>query len=1068
MPVKFSPSLNIIRDAKREYRYIPTTNSKKVVEGIIADFNAGLHSSVIIGSYGTGKSSMLWAFEQTLKGKEKFFDVSELVSKKSKIEFLRFVGEYQSIINSFAETLNVKKLSAANQEIFDTIHQHYEKLNADGLLVIYIDELGKFLEFGVKYQTEKELYFLQQLAEFVNAPDRRILLLTTLHQNFDAYATSLSDAQRQEWKKVKGRFREITFNEPVEQLLLLASNAIEQKSIDKSTQKKITEVNLLVRKNHIFKTDAEFIRQVGSKLFPLDFISGYTLTLALQHYGQNERSLFTFLESKEFKAASANKSFFNLVWLYDYLWVNFYSLLVTKYNPHFNAWSDIKSAIEKCEARVIRRTDDSINVLKVIGLLTAFSSKGASINKQFLIAYLQEACDIDKPAVLIDELMKQQIIIYRKFNDSFKLYEGTDIDIESALRKAEKKVEEVQDIAGSLNKHLEVLPFITAKKVTYETGTPRIFQFIISEQPQVKKPVEEIDGYINLVMNEKYPLKRLMEFSESTKEAIVFGYFTKADKIKETLFEIEKAYKVKADNDSDFVVKKEMDGVINHQKNLLRYYFLDSIYTEDVKWIYNGQVQKVKGNKSLNALLSRVCEQVYHQTPVFKNELVNRHKPSSVINNARKILFEKLVTGYHAGELIFDGKFPPEKTIYISLLRENKMHREEKKSFALSSPGKDSSFIHVWKACEEFLASSKYEKRRLTDLYDILYAKPFKLKTGLAELWIPIYLFVKRDDFALFGNDGYIPDINETTLNFFARNPQEYSIKAFSFEGVNLDLFNKYRELLQLPNEAKPTSESFIESIKPFLRFYRDLPEFSKQTRRLSKEAIGVREAIILSKDPEKTFFVDFPNALQTSLKQLNASKEALIDYAENLKRSIIEIRTSFDGLINRLERFICDEIVGARMEFNEYKNELQTRYQEVKAYMMVTNQREFYYRIYSKLDDKRSWLSSLTQGIIGKSLETIKDEDEYLLYDRFKTLIHQLDNLSEISSVKHDVQKEKVFKFEITAENVSEKRIVKIPKTKFEQLAKKESQVKTLLSKDDKQLNIAILTKLLHEELQK
>ncbi len=57
-----------------------------------------------------------------------------------------------------------------------------------------------------------------------------IVLFTTVHQNFDAYALALSQSQKQEWTKVKGRFREITFNEPVEQLLFLASEHLNRKT----------------------------------------------------------------------------------------------------------------------------------------------------------------------------------------------------------------------------------------------------------------------------------------------------------------------------------------------------------------------------------------------------------------------------------------------------------------------------------------------------------------------------------------------------------------------------------------------------------------------------------------------------------------------------------------------------------------------------------------------------------------------------------------------------------------------------------------------------------------------
>lgn len=69
---------------------------------------------------------------------------------------------------------------------------------------------------------------MQQLAEFINHQKHdNILLITTLHQNFGAYSKKLSEQQRNEWEKVKGRFKEVVFSEPIEQLLHLAATQIE-------------------------------------------------------------------------------------------------------------------------------------------------------------------------------------------------------------------------------------------------------------------------------------------------------------------------------------------------------------------------------------------------------------------------------------------------------------------------------------------------------------------------------------------------------------------------------------------------------------------------------------------------------------------------------------------------------------------------------------------------------------------------------------------------------------------------------------------------------------------------
>jgi Cdc6-like AAA superfamily ATPase len=223
MQTKFTTSTNIIRDSSRKLNYIPTPNATKVVNQISNDFKRGLRSFNIIGSYGTGKSSFLWALQQSLNNKKKFFDLNLLQSPK--VEVINFIGEYKSITTAFADYFDVNLSKQPNEAIFSEIFNSYHKLGKKNpLLLLVIDEFGKFLEFAADNTPEKELYFIQQLSEFANNPDHNIIFITTVHQNFDAYAFKLNNSQKQEWSKVKGRFKEITFNEPVEQLLYLRAS----------------------------------------------------------------------------------------------------------------------------------------------------------------------------------------------------------------------------------------------------------------------------------------------------------------------------------------------------------------------------------------------------------------------------------------------------------------------------------------------------------------------------------------------------------------------------------------------------------------------------------------------------------------------------------------------------------------------------------------------------------------------------------------------------------------------------------------------------------------------------
>ena len=179
MEVKYSPSVNIIRDSEKELYYIVTPNAERITHQMADDFKKGFHSFNIIGSYGTGKSSYLWAFTQTIKGKADYYDVN-FTQSKGMVRVLNFVGEYQSIISAFAEMLGIENTLAGNQEIFDAIFQQYEKVGKkDGLFVVVIDEFGKFLEYAAKHEPERELYFIQQLAEFVNDKNRNILFISS-------------------------------------------------------------------------------------------------------------------------------------------------------------------------------------------------------------------------------------------------------------------------------------------------------------------------------------------------------------------------------------------------------------------------------------------------------------------------------------------------------------------------------------------------------------------------------------------------------------------------------------------------------------------------------------------------------------------------------------------------------------------------------------------------------------------------------------------------------------------------------------------------------------------------
>lgn len=1073
MQTKFTPSTNIIRDASRELTYIPTPNSVRIVGQLGSDFKRGIRSFNIIGSYGTGKSSFLWALQQTLRGKKKYFNLNWLQTPK--LDIINFVGEFKSISIAFADFFELPKSKRQSEHILAEIFNYYHDLGRKNpLLVIIIDEFGKYLEYASQNDPEKELYFIQQLSEFVNNPDHNILLITSVHQNFDAYSYSLNNTQKQEWTKVKGRFREITFNEPIEQLLFLASEHLKLKQVDKATENNVKSILTLVKKSKAYNINPDYATEIATKLYPLDFFAANILTITLQKYGQNERSLFSFLESTDHTGINSfdkkSNPFYNISCVYDYLTFNFYSFINSRYNPDFASWATIRNSLEAIEKLTDTNLNEYSKILKSIGLLHITASNGADIGKDLLEKYSSVCLGISNAGKLIENLEKWKIILYRNYSKRYILFEGTDLDISTALIEAGNKVNDIVDVVSLLNREYQ-LPPIFAKSYSYLNGTPRTFEFRISDSPIQEIPKDETDGFINLIFNEKLSISDVKKASLNQKEAIIYGFYQNSKTIKNQLFEIEKTRKVIDENRADNIAFKELSNILLHQQNLLNHYILNNLYSKkaDLKWIYNGEELLISSKKDFNRKLSGICGDVYAKTPTFRNELVNKQKISNSIHTAKKNYYRALVDNWDKQDLGFeDTKFPPEKTIYLTLLKANGIQLYSDNINHTVQVTKGSTFIHLWKYSEEFLESAKHQRRTISDFISTLTRRPFKIKQGLIDFWVASFLFIKRDDYALFGESGYIPYLTDEILDLIIKFPGDYAIKSFDIAGVKLDLFNSYRIFLNQDKKSKPTNLAFIETIKPFLTFYKELSEYSKNTKRLRRESLAIRDAIANSKDPEKTFFEDFPAALGYSIAQLQNSKDHLQSYTIKLQDSIRELRTSYDSLINRFEDFILEEYVGKKLEFEDYRTKLQNRYRKLKKHLCLPHQKIFLQRMDSQIEDRKAWLNSLAQVIINKPLLSLRDEEEILLYDKFKAMIFELDSLTNISDSEINDDSEEILGIELSSFiDGIQKRLVRLPKNKMTEVSEVEDLVRSKLSRD-RSINIAAITGILKELIAK
>jgi hypothetical protein len=1017
--MEFNISTNILRDQSKDLNYVVTPNTTKIFERIFSEDTSSNRSFTVIGNYGTGKSTFLWALEKNLL-KEKFFFSTKINEKYQSYKFLKIIGDATSLTFAFQKMLGLNTDSTSREIIDELEKRRIAAAKKKNGYVVLIDEFGKFLEYISKNKLNNDLYLLQLISEWANDIDKNAYFIITLHQNFIFYSSSLDLIDRQEWEKIKGRFVELLFNEPVEQLLFFASKQLEKITLPKDLKSEFKQLNDAIIESNLVNFSQTSSSGLSEKLFPLDWLSANVLVQALQRYGQNERSLFTFLNDFDRAKEDNVNLYFNVNSVYDYLIQTLSSDIQNYNNPHRPQWLSSMRALERAELNFSDDYPIASQIIKTICLINIFGKAGGKFNREFAVNYIGSTTvfKADKIAKSIDKLGKAGIIRFYKHSNKLNFLEGTDIDIEQELTNVTKEIEADFSIADELAK-LITFPVENAKRHSFETGTPRYFEYrILNDLKDIKYAEGSIDGYVNLIFNSKIKDKELKNASINA-ESNLFVIYKNSDEIYSEIFTINKYKLLLTKFSSDVNATKLLSEELQHHINKLHWFVLQNLYsnTKENLWFYLGEPKTVFSKKHLNNLLSEICDEEFNRTPKLKNELFNRENLSPQINTARKFLMRKVLEFENDAVLGFEAaKFPPEKSIYLSLLKHTGMHRANDGVYSFQAPNVD-SFLPLWQECMAFLSSAKSSKRNLVELYELLKTKPFKLKKGFIEFWIPLFLIIKKEDYALFHEaNGFVPYISEDVLDLIHKSPHNYALKSYDVSGLNINLLEGYKELVNVVDEGKGTQSTFLSIFGNFLRFYRSLNEYTIHTKKLSDKAIKLREAIKNARDPEDALFNQFPAALGFHSLSIKDDEEVLRNYTQHIQDAIRELRGCYDDLIDRVETTILDSIDSNGYNFVDYKKSITSKLSSINPNFLSAEQAIFFKRVFSPLDDRGSWLKSIADVALGKSIDKMIDEEEILLLNNINAFLTGLIKSAEIHEF-NKLSNDKLVSFEFVSE---------------------------------------------------
>lgn len=747
------------------------------------------------------------------------------------------------------------------------------KQGRQGVLLV-LDELGKTLEYAARHPGE-DIYLLQELAEAASrSGEQPFLLVGVLHQAFEQYGEHLDLAARKEWAKVQGRFSDIAFLEPAEQQIRLAAQATASLELGESggLDHLATVAQAMVDAGYAPRglTPEEFVT-LASGAYPLHPTVLVALPYLFRRFAQNERSLFAYLLSQEpFGVQDMVQNMpgrlVRLPNLFDYFLANLGGGLLRQ--AFARRWLEVADALE--------RTPDlsslEVDTLKTTGLLGILGDVSPLSASQDLITLALADTTRDQAVMAaLDSLRTRSLLTFRLYNNTYRVWEGSDVDLEAELERGRRKTSG-QGLAESLQRYLPHNP-VVARRHSYEVGALRFFEVHYLDTPleAPPRPSEGVDGV--LVCCLPASLEQAEAFESWALSPTVAGLDhvvvvlpQQIGTLREAAAEL-RALRWVWDNTpalrDDRIARKELSERITLvEQGLSR--AVEVLFDPQPEpkgsgaiWYYQGEVQNVSTPNAVAQLLSRVMDRLYPHSPRIKNELINRRSLSSAAAAARRNLVERMLTHPSDPLLGMEG-YPPERSMYESVLLATGLHRHEAGiwRFAEPHPQRDPrNLCATWNRMHDRVFGAIAEPYPVDELFSELAAPPYGVMQGVLPVLLAAFLLAYPDETSLYREGIFIPEPASADFEVLMRRPELFAVGGSRIQGERKAVVERIAKGLKVKAALVPV-------VRALVRMVRSVPDSAWRTQRLPEEVLELREAFNNAKSPERLLFIDLPVAL--------------------------------------------------------------------------------------------------------------------------------------------------------------------------------------------------------------
>ena len=889
---------------------------------------------------------------------------------------------------------------------------------AKGLLIV-LDEVGKFLEYAANSGGSEDIYLLQKLSETASrSKGVPIFLVCLLHQGFNAYADQMQPAAQREWAKIAGRLDEIAFAQPLEEVFALthAALGVQVDALPEGVRREAREVMVQAAKMRWFgaSTNAKRLVEQADGIFPIDAFVFPALGRLFQRFGQNERSLFSFIYSyepfglREYVVRPIKGCLpYRLHNLYNYTRANFgHRLAVVSYRSR---WAVIDAIIEG----FVAKSDLEIEVLKTVGMLNLLDGEDLLPSAE-VVEWAVGGADRGKRQAVgncLLNLRERGVLYLRGASKGYCLWSYTSVDLEKAYDDAKRKLSDTCNVAEYVAGQIIARP-IVARRHYIETGNLRYFSVKYCPMPQFEEVLNcglgEADGEIIIPLceteAERTEAVKLARAATAGEDRIrLAGVPRPLERLRGIVVEAQRwdwvATHVLALN-NDSYARAEVSRHRTFAQEKVQTALEETVAAAGqgacggLDWYRDGKIIDAGRGPAFVKKLSDLCDATYKQAPRLHNELVNRRNLSSAATAARMRLIEAMFDGHTKEALGLPlDRTPPEMSMYMSVLKNTGIHHKEEGVWQLGVPtGVDTcGMAPCMNKLRDIIEKKPDERISIQAIVAEMRRPPYGLREGIIPILLAVLAISMEKDVAVYENGTFLREVGKEAFLRMTKDPALFDIQYCRIEGVRAELFAKLAAALdlELVNEREP---ELMDVVRQICTFVAKLPDYSRNTKRISQTCAAVRTAILAAREPVRMVFHELPVACGCSVieHRKRVTSDQATELVSRLRNALTELGDSFPELQERMRRKICDAF-GISGVFRDVRREIAERAERVILGATEPGLKAFCLRVKDDALSEGDWLESVGSVLAKQPPTRWQDANEDVFAEQLGQFVERL-----------------------------------------------------------------------------